>query len=593
MTTRDRTRLTFIAIVGVALLLMCGLTAKEVIERIRATPDPSRPELPQQGTVTTDAVAGDAVEILFWTNDTKASWVITVTERFNDQQHRIASGQVVRVAVQQGDSPDALREMQAGTLQPAAFSPGDASWVNQANATWQDLHGQPLVRDECPRLVYTAIGFGMWQPMAEELGWPNPISWRDIVDLAADPQGWTTYGHSEWGQFKFGHTNPDSSNTGLLALTSLAYAAAGVDTDLTPQLVYGDEVREAFRELELQTYHYGTSTRSLCEAMAAHGPAYLHAISTSEINLQACNYYQYELERNLRYPLVFIAPEEGTFWSDNPYCLVDADWVGDEQREAAEVYRDYLLGEEAQQIAIDEWLRPVDQSVPLRPPIDRAHGVDPAMTPATVPSLPSVSGETTDAIIDLFYQTKRPATLVVLLDTSQSMEGEKLNRALSATQRFLDFLERDDEVIIYRFGDDVVNLEPAGRVGEVKESLRGTVGSLFAEGNTVLYDAICEGMETLQEQIAEDEATEEPHLYGIVLLSDGQDTNSEYSESEMMYNCLPATEAMTGIKVFTIAYGEDADEQLLTRIANRTNANSYTADPATIEAIYEQIAFEQ
>jgi Ca-activated chloride channel family protein len=100
-------------------------------------------------------------------------------------------------------------------------------------------------------------------------------------------------------------------------------------------------------------------------------------------------------------------------------------------------------------------------------------------------------------------------------------------------------------------------------------------------------------MATLQERKAEDEAAGEPRLYGIVLLSDGEDTSSEHTESEMMYSCLPEQEAMTGIKIFTIAYGEDADAELLTRIANRTSANSYTADPATIEAIYERIAFEQ
>jgi Ca-activated chloride channel family protein len=342
--------------------------------------------------------------------------------------------------------------------------------------------------------------------------------------------------------------------------------------------------------MELQTYHYGTSTRALCEAMAAYGPSYLHAITTSEINVQACNFFQ---EPTLRYPLVFIAPEEGAFWSDNPYCVLDADWVTEEQREAAGVFRDYLLGEEAQNIAIDQWLRPADPDIPLRAPMDRAHGVDPDMTIETVPSLPSVSGETTNAVIDLFQQTKRPATLVVLLDTSQSMEGEKLNRALEATQNFLDYLERDDELFVYRFGDDVVALEPSGRVGEVKETLRGIIGGLFAEGNTVLYDALCAGMETLEQKKAEDEEAGESRLYGIVLLSDGEDTSSEFTESEMMYSCLPEQEAMTGIKIFTIAYGEDADAELLTRIANRTNANSYTADPATIEAIYERIAFEQ
>lgn len=141
--------------------------------------------------------------------------------------------------------------------------------------------------------------------------------------------------------------------------------------------------------------------------------------------------------------------------------------------------------------------------------------------------------------------------------------------------------------------DDVVTLEPSGRVGDVGEGLRSTVGGLFAEDNTVLYDAVCRGMETVQQLKAQDEAAGEPRLYGVVLLSDGQNTNSEFTESQMMSGCLPEREAATGIKVFTIAYGEDADANLRLRIANRTNANSYSADPQTIEEIYERIAFEQ
>lgn len=581
----ERTRMIFAAILGTAALATCIVAVLMIWP-----PDPPDPNPTREQPTRVNASA-DSIEILFWTNDTKADWVDNVTARFNEQQHQTPSGKVVQVEVQQGDSPDALRGMEAGTLQPVVFSPGDTSWVNQANERWQDLHGRPLTTATCPTLVYTAIGIGMWRPMAEELGWPDtPIGWQDLVDLAGDSKGWATYGHPEWGQFKFGHTNPDSSNTGLLALTSLAYAAAGVEEGLTPDLVYSDPVRRAFRELELHTYHYGTSTRSLFTAMARHGPAYLHAGTNSEVGVQATNYHQ---QGDLRYPLVFIAPAEGVFWSDNPYCLVDADWVSDEQREAAAVYREYLLGQEAQEIAIDEWLRPGDRSIPLRAPADLAHGVDPAVTVESVLSLPSVSGETTDAVIDLFYQTKRPATVIVLLDTSQSMEGEKLKRALQGTQRFIDFLGRDDELFIYRFGDDVVPLEQGGRVGEVGEALRRKVGDLFSEGNTVLYDAVCESMETLQDQKAEHEAAGEPHLYGVVLLSDGQDTNSRRTASEMLYTCLPTQETTAGIKVFTIAYGEDADVALLQRIANRTNAFSYEAQPDTIETIYERIAFEQ
>ena len=115
-------------------------------------------------------------------------------------------------------------------------------WVNEANVVWKDLTGRPLA-PECSPTVYTVIGIGMWRPMAEAMGWPDAaIGWNEIVELAADPEGWARYGHPEWGQFKFGHTHPDSSNTGFLAMSTLAYAALDVTEGLTPELVKSEGV---------------------------------------------------------------------------------------------------------------------------------------------------------------------------------------------------------------------------------------------------------------------------------------------------------------------------------------------------------------
>ncbi len=50
---------------------------------------------------------------------------------------------------------------------------------------------------------------------------------------------------------------------------------------------------------------------------------------------------------------------------------------------------------------------------------------------------------------------------------------------------------------------------------------------------------------------------------------------------------------MDTVKVFTIAYGEDADEDLLLRIANRTNGKAFAGDPASLEQIYLAISAEQ
>ncbi|MFN2103875.1 MAG: hypothetical protein ACK2UJ_03305, partial [Candidatus Promineifilaceae bacterium] len=42
--------------------------------------------------------------------------------------------------------------------------------------------------------------------------------------------------------------------------------------------------------------------------------------------------------------------------------------------------------------------------------------------------------------------------------------------------------------------------------------------------------------------------------------------------------------------VFTIAYGDDADDELLSALAARGNGNFYRGDEASIAAIYEEMS---
>jgi Ca-activated chloride channel family protein len=176
------------------------------------------------------------------------------------------------------------------------------------------------------------------------------------------------------------------------------------------------------------------------------------------------------------------------------------------------------------------------------------------------------------------------------------MSGDKIINAVDSAINFIRRLDPDDEVYVLGFGgfeeDGVKVLEPGGRAGEVGESLAGTLNGLFADGNTPLFDAVCESINLADELQRQDEADAERRLYGIVLLSDGEDTSSERRESQM-FGCLPSGEAVTGVKIFAIAYGEDADEDLLLRIANRTNGKFFSGDPAGIERIYNAISAEQ
>ena len=533
------------------------------------------------------------VLISILTTDTKAEWLGAVTQDFNAARKVIAAGRPIQVEMLQVSGPEEMMQgvLEGSELKPVLWSPGDVSWIDQANQLLKDRGQGEIVKGECPPIVYIPTGFAMWRPMAEALGWPDkPIGWKQIVDLAGDPQGWAKYGHPEWGQFTFGHTHPEQSSTGFNILASLAYAAAGKTDGLTPADVKSDAVVDAFRKLEKDTYHYGLSTRGLLTLMGKRGPGYLHAASSSETsfikNVEV-------LKSELIYPWAFIFPAEGVFWSDNPTCILQASWVSPEQREAAGIYRDFLLAPPQQDKAVQIGLRPAAPGIALHCPICLENGTDPGVTPQTVPPLASVSGETNAAIIDVFKETKKKATVALLLDMSGSMQGVKVKNAVAGSREFLEKqLHRDDEVYAFMFNDAVTPLQPGGRVGDVGEKLREVVGGLYADGNTTLYDAICTAVATVDQLRADDEAAGESRLYGIVLLSDGKDTNSRRTENDMLA-CLPNGEDVAGVKIYTIAYGDDADKDLLTRIANRTNGKTFVATPENIKQIYLEISAEQ
>ncbi len=540
-----------------------------------------------------EAPAGSVVVDIASSN-TKENWINALVEQFNNEQHTISSGEAIFVRASHVTSGGSQGDILTGKIQPQVWSPGDQSWVAGANEVWQDRTGRLLVADSCPSSILAPSGFAMWRPMAEALGWPDtPISWDDLVELSADAEGWASLGHPEWGQFKFGHAHPAYSNVGLQMMTALAYSTVGTITDLSPAEVFSDEVVEFFSRVEQNTYHYGIQSRNLINLMVLRGPNYLHAVTTSEAETLKTNF---ERSSELRFPLVFIFPAEGTFWSEHPYCVLDTEWVTPEQKEGANIFLDYLLEPAQQALAIDNYLRPVNQNIPLHSPLSLDDGTDPRVTTDLVPALESPSAEAANAVKDVFFQTKKKATVVLALDTSGSMSGDKIINAVDSAINFIRRLDPDDEVYVLGFGgfeeDGVKVLEPGGRAGEVGESLAGTLNGLFADGNTPLFDAVCESINLADELQRQDEADAERRLYGIVLLSDGEDTSSERRESQM-FGCLPSGEAVTGVKIFAIAYGEDADEDLLLRIANRTNGKFFSGDPAGIERIYNAISAEQ
>ena len=92
-------------------------------------------------------------------------------------------------------------------------------------------------RPDRPRekLALTPMVFVMWKPRYDAfIKKYGTINFRNLAKAMQEPGGWGAIAdHPEWGLFKFGHTHPNKSNSGLLTLTLMAYEFSGKQRGLT------------------------------------------------------------------------------------------------------------------------------------------------------------------------------------------------------------------------------------------------------------------------------------------------------------------------------------------------------------------------
>ena len=578
----DRTRKTFVWIFAIAVM------GAAVMFALRDGPMSPGIE-PDRAAV---AEPTDSVLVTVSSSLTKQKWMEAIVEKFHGDGVETSGGSPIRVEVTGVLSGGSMLEILDGRLKPVVWSPGAISWVDQFRERRAQQGLRPAIKGDCKPSVYSPIGLAMWRPMAQALGWPDkPIGWQTIVDLASDPEGWARHGHPEWGNLKLGHPHPKYSSAGMLYMASFVYGVIGKTSGLTAEDVYDPKVETAMRTLAQNTSKYGMISTDLLRLMARNGPQFLHAVSAFEEGTVRLN-----LERGdeLRWPVVFIFPSEGTFWSSHPFCILDgADWVDDERVEAANLFLDYLLAEERQAMAVQHLLRPLDSGIPIEAPLNLENGADPRVNLETIPALEAPNSQATAAIIDQFLTTKRKSTLLLVLDVSGSMQGDKIRSATEATAAFLRRLHPHDKVGLVTFNDAVVTVSDVQPVSKVVEELSQRVLNLVASNSTNLHGAVCEGMTMMDNLRREDQAANENRLYGMVLLSDGRDSEGTVSENRMFATCLPSSVESHGVKVFPIAFGENAIRDLLGRIAVVSGGRMYKADPASIEKAYLRISAEQ
>jgi Ca-activated chloride channel family protein len=527
------------------------------------------------------------VTLTMYYGSEKQEWIKDVVADFNSRNFAVCDGPITVNATPIG-SGQSMQEILDGTIQPDIWSPAGSVWLTLLNSQWLEKHGSNLIStgaNDTPSLVTSPVVIALWKPMAEALGWPNkPIGWADIAKLSTNPQGWAAYGHPEFGAFKFGHTHPDYSNSGLDAIIAMNYAALGKVRGLTADDVNSKAAQTFLTNVENSVIHYGDSTGFFADKMFNKGPRYLSAAVMYESLVVEAN--SGKTYTNLAYPVVAIYPKEGTFYSDHPLAILQGNWMTPAKSAAAQAFRNFLLDKPQQMKALQYGFRPSDLSISIGAPIDSAHGVD-AGQPKTLLQIPTA--DLVRSIKAAWNVERRKVEVMLVLDRSGSMDDQiggisKLEATKRGLKQFVNLLSDSDSVGLTVFGDTADVISPASQLGPKRQDLLTRIGDIISDGSTRLFDTINEQVQALQNQPTQD-------IKAVVVLTDGRDNRSSLNLDQLV-NAISASGENAGnaVKVFTIAYGSDADATGLTKIANATGGQEYTGTPQNIQQVYVQIS---
>jgi Ca-activated chloride channel family protein len=450
----------------------------------------------------------------------------------------------------------------AGDLAPVA--PGDGSQI--------PIGGRRVA--EQTRYAVSPIVIAAFESAARELGWPDePIGWQDIQRQAtADPN------------FKWNHPSTNNAS-GLLATLAEFYAGAGLTRGLTEEAATAQSTLDYVRAVEATVRFYGEGEQVIVARLAEEGRSFLDAFVGQEQVVIDWN-------QNARgEPLVAIYPAEGTLWTDHPLALLelgsrdDANTpvVTDNQRRTYQALAAFLTGPEAQQQLLAAGYRPADLNVQLdaagSPFADTAY-VD-WRQPQTTLQMPSPA--VVDVVQNVWAYTKRPTNVFLVADTSGSMEGAKIERAREALAAFIASIRSDrDQVGLVEFGTGLKGYLPLLPMDEANRNvLIATVGELEASGGTALIDATYAA-------VAELMAADDPQaINAVVVMTDGQENESERTLADLQ-QLLASTDNPPII--FTIGFGDDADEDVLGVMADIGGGQFRRADETDIAELYQIIS---
>ena len=281
----------------------------------------------------------------------KRTWFDWAVQEFASRKE----GAGIQVNLLPMGSEEAAHAILDGDRRIHVWSPASSLYGVIFRRDWEAKgRGSPFAKQE--KLALTPMVIVMWQSRYQAFMARCPEISLKTIDFAMRAKaGWAHIAAKpQWGRFKFSHTHPNQSNSGLMTLLLMSYEYF----HKTSELAVRDIMTEGFQD-HLEGFERGVTGRSdstggltkllshstgdLMKEMVLEGPSRYDALLVYES--VAIDYFQSAEGR--WEPLQVIYPPYN-LWSENPYYVLDAPWTTPAHQKAAEAFLKFLMSEPAQ-----------------------------------------------------------------------------------------------------------------------------------------------------------------------------------------------------------------------------------------------------
>jgi Ca-activated chloride channel family protein len=184
----------------------------------------------------------------------------------------------------------------------------------------------------------------------------------------------------------------------------------------------------------------------------------------------------------------------------------------------------------------------------------------------------------TAAPAPLEHAHRGTANVLLVVDTSKDMDGDRLSKARLGLDSLVRAVPAGDRVGLARFSAQLEPLVPVSEAKQNRAPLRRAIASLEAGGDSAAYDA------TLQSYGIQRELAGGRRLNTVIVLAAADDSASKSSYARVR-RLLGAQRDGPRVRVFTIAYDTTPSSGLpeaLAGFATASHGRSFSATPASV-----------